>query len=71
MIKVSEKYQTVAKLDEYYIFIPSKWKDTYLIYILLKEKSQKTIIFAKTCLGAERLCLTLKELKFPAECIHG
>lgn len=51
-IQVSQKYKTVAKLDEYYIFIPSKWKDTYLIYILLKEKSPRTIIFTKTCLGA-------------------
>lgn len=59
-IHVSTKYQTVANLDEYYIFIPSKWKDAYLIHLLLKEKVDKAIIFVKTCLGAERISLILR-----------
>lgn len=51
-LQLNPKYQTVSKLSEYYIFIPSKWKDSYLVYLLTKYPREKTIIFAKTCLGA-------------------
>ena len=59
-IEVNSKYKTVSQLHESYIFIPSKWKDCYLVYLLNQYKEDRVIIFAKTCLGVERIYLTLK-----------
>ena len=36
-IEVSQKYQTVSSLKQYYVFIPSKLKDCYLLHILHKN----------------------------------
>lgn len=59
-IEVNSKYRTVSKLEDSYIFIPSKWKDCYLIYLLTRFKDDRVIIFGKTCLGVERLFLVLR-----------
>jgi len=39
-------------------------KDCYLVYLLNKNRVFKTIIFAQTRLGAERLTLILHSLHF-------
>lgn len=70
-IEINSKYKTVSKLEDSYIFIPSKWKDCYLVYLLKKFKDDRVIIFGKTCLGVERLFLILRELKFNVDCLHG
>lgn len=41
------------------MFVPSKMKDCYLIFLLNQDRGRKTIIFAQTRLGAERIALTL------------
>lgn len=53
------------------MFLPSKWKDCYLVYLLNMFKTERSIVFVKTCLGAERLFLVLRELKFNVDCLHG
>ena len=63
-VEVSEKYHTVSTLEQFYVFIPSKMKDCYMVYLLNKERSIKSIIFTQTRLGAERLTLVLNELGF-------
>lgn len=70
-VEVSQKYQTVENLEQFYVFIPSKMKDCYLVYLLNKDRKSKTIIFAQTRLGAERLTLILFNLGFSVECLHG
>ncbi len=59
-IEVSLKYQTVSNLEQYYVFIPSKFKDCYLLHLLHKNEDKKTIIFAQTKLGSERIALLLQ-----------
>lgn len=58
-VEVSTKYQTVSNLEQFYIFIPSKMKDCYLVHLLNEDRNRKTIVFAQTRLGAERITLTL------------
>lgn len=70
-IEVNSKYKTVSRLEDSYIFVPSKWKDCYLVYLINRFKNDRIIIFGKTCLGVERLYLVLKELKFSVDCLHG
>lgn len=58
-------------LVQNYLFIPAKWKDCYLAYLLDHFKEQSTIIFAATCNNALRVTLLLRNLGFRAVCLHG
>ena len=42
-----------------------------MVYLLNQERTTKTIVFAQTRLGAERLSLVLHHLAFSVECLHG
>ena len=70
-IEVSNKFQTPKTLVQQYLFIPAKWKDCYLAYILDEFKGQSSIIFAATCNNALRTTLMLRNLGFQAVCLHG
>jgi ATP-dependent RNA helicase DDX47/RRP3 len=70
-IEVSSKYSTVDTLMPYYIFIPAKYKDTYLAYILNELSGNSAIIFTDTCAEAQRVSLLLRHLGFSAVPIHG
>lgn len=54
-----------------YLFIPAKYKDCYLAYVLDEFKGQTIIIFAATCNNALRVTLLLRNLGFDAVCLHG
>uniref|UniRef100_A0A8I6A8V5 RNA helicase n=1 Tax=Rattus norvegicus TaxID=10116 RepID=A0A8I6A8V5_RAT len=68
---VSSKYQTVEKLQQYYLFIPSKFKDTYLVYILNELAGNSFMIFCSTCNNTQRTALLLRNLGFTAIPLHG
>lgn len=70
-IEVSTKYQTVDTLIQHYLFIPAKYKDCYLAYILNEFAGQSTLIFVATCNGVQRITLMLRNLGFHAVCLHG
>lgn len=70
-VEVSSKFQTPKTLVQQYLFLPAKWKDCYLTYILDEYKGQSTIIFVATCNNALRVTLTLRNLGFEAVCLHG
>ncbi|EFO20350.1 ATP-dependent RNA helicase in chromosome III [Loa loa] len=70
-IEVSSKYQTVDKLKQYYIFIPYKYKEAYLVYILNEMAGQTAIVFCSTCVSALRTALMLRKLGFGAVPLHG
>ncbi|CAF1282057.1 unnamed protein product, partial [Adineta ricciae] len=48
-VEVSEKYSTVEKLQQSYLFIPAKYKDVYLVSILNDMSGKSIIVFASTC----------------------
>ncbi|XP_015791011.1 probable ATP-dependent RNA helicase DDX47 [Tetranychus urticae] len=70
-LEVSSKYQTVDNLLQYYIFIPLKYKEIYLTYILNKFAGNSFIIFCNTCSSTQKIALMLRNLGFTAIPLHG
>ncbi|KAJ0176416.1 hypothetical protein K1T71_007595 [Dendrolimus kikuchii] len=70
-VEVSTKYQTVEKLLQYYIFIPVKYKDVYLVHILNEMAGNSFIVFVSTCANALRCALLLRNLDLAAVPLHG
>ncbi|KAK5640842.1 hypothetical protein RI129_009389 [Pyrocoelia pectoralis] len=70
-VEVSTKYQTVDKLQQYYIFIPVKFKDVYLVHILNEMAGNSFMIFCSTCNNTIRTALLLRNLGFTAVPLHG
>lgn len=70
-IEVSTKYQTVDQLQQYYIFIPLKYKDVYLVYLLNELTGNSCMIFCSTCSGTLRVALMLRSLGLSAIPLHG
>ncbi|XP_008413691.1 putative ATP-dependent RNA helicase DDX47 [Poecilia reticulata] len=68
---VSTKYSTVDKLQQYYVFIPSKYKDCYLVSILNELAGNSFMIFCSTCNNAQRVALMLRNLGITAIPLHG
>ncbi|XP_072949571.1 ATP-dependent RNA helicase DDX47 [Epargyreus clarus] len=70
-VEVSTKYQTVDTLQQYYLFIPVKYKDVHLVHILNELTGSTFIVFVSTCAGALRVALLLRALGVPAVPLHG
>ncbi|ESO89083.1 hypothetical protein LOTGIDRAFT_229010 [Lottia gigantea] len=70
-VQVSSKYQTVEKLQQYYLFIPVKYKDVYLVYILNELAGNSFMIFCSTCATTQRIALLLRNLGFTAVPLNG
>ncbi|THX67113.1 DEAD-domain-containing protein [Aureobasidium pullulans] len=67
----SSSYQTVSTLIQSYLFIPHKFKDIYLVYILNEFAGQSTILFTRTVNETQRLAYLLGALGFGAIPLHG
>lgn len=70
-VEVSGKYQTVEQLMQSYIFLPSKFKDVYLVYIINELAGNSFIIFCSTCANTQRVSFMLRNLGFTAIPLHG
>ena len=70
-VEVSSKYQTVDKLQQFYIFIPVKFKDCYLVYILNELAGNSFMVFCATCANTQRVALMLRNLGLMAIPLHG
>uniref|UniRef100_A0A2R5LCR3 RNA helicase n=1 Tax=Ornithodoros turicata TaxID=34597 RepID=A0A2R5LCR3_9ACAR len=70
-VEVSSKYQTVEKLLQYYLFIPAKFKDVYLVYIMNELAGNSFMVFCSTCSNTQRTALLLRNLGFTAVPLHG
>ncbi|VDN53877.1 unnamed protein product [Dracunculus medinensis] len=70
-IEVSSKYQTVDKLKQYYLFIPHKYKEAYLVYVLNEMSGQTSIVFCSTCSTSLKIAIMLRQLGFGAVPLHG
>ena len=70
-IEVSTKFQTPKKLIQNYLFIPAKYKDVYLTYLINDNAGKSILVFGATCNNVQRLALMLRNLGFPAVCLHG
>ncbi|KAL0071489.1 ribosomal RNA processing protein [Marasmius tenuissimus] len=70
-VEVSTKYQTVSTLLQYYLLMPLKDKDAYLIYLANSLAQNSMIIFTRTVHDAARLSIILRTLGFQAVPLHG
>ena len=70
-IEVSSKFQTPPSLLQYYLFIPAKYKDCYLTYLIHEHTGKSMIIFGATCANVQRIALMLRNLNYPAIALHG
>ena len=70
-IEVSTKFQTPKQLKQSYLFIPAKYKDCYLTYLINEHAGKSILVFGATCNNVQRLALMLRNLGFPAVCLHG
>lgn len=70
-VEVSSKYQTVENLKQYYIFVPVKFKDVYLVHILNELAGNNFMIFCSTCNNTVRTALMLRALGMSAVPLHG
>lgn len=70
-VEVSTKFQTPKQLLQSYLFIPAKYKDCYLTYAVNEHAGQSILVFGATCNNVQRLALMLRNLGFPAVCLHG
>lgn len=70
-VEAAEKYSTVPTLRQEYLFCPAKHKDCYLVHVLSELAASSAIVFTRTCDGARRLSLLLRNLGFGALPIHG
>jgi len=70
-IEVSLKFQTPKTLVQQYLFMPAKWKDCYLVYLINEFKGQSVIIFVSTCNTVQRISCLLRLLGFQTSPLHG
>jgi ATP-dependent RNA helicase DDX47/RRP3 len=65
------KYQTVATLEQNYLFIPHMHKETYFIYLVNEFAGRSMIVFTRTIHETNRLSILLRHLGFGAVPLHG
>jgi len=70
-VEICSKYSTVDTLRQQYLFIPAKFKECYLVYALTELSGSTAVIFTRTCDGARRNALLLRNLGFSSIPIHG
>ncbi|KAJ1502546.1 ribosomal RNA processing protein [Coelomomyces lativittatus] len=70
-VEVSNKYETVQTLLQYYLFFPLKYKETYLVYLINEFPGQTTLIFTSTVVSTQKIALMLKHLGYSSIPIHG
>jgi ATP-dependent RNA helicase DDX47/RRP3 len=70
-VEVAGKYSTVDGLKQYYNFVPAKFKDVTLAFILNLFSGKLSIIFVSTCDSARRVAIVLRTLGFGALPLHG
>ena len=71
LIEINNKYKTVNTLNQSYCFLPAKYKDCYLTFILNYLNGSSCIIFCSTCEHARLISLLLRNLGFKAIPLHG
>jgi len=70
-IEINTKYTTVNTLIQNYIFIPEKYKETYLAYILNQYIGKTIIVFVEKVLDSIQITFILRHLGFNAISING
>lgn len=70
-VEVSNKYKTVDTLKQYLLFVPQKYKEANLVYLMNEKAGNTFIVFCSTCNSVLKITLMLRHLGFPALPLHG
>ncbi|KAJ3680224.1 hypothetical protein LUZ60_016502 [Juncus effusus] len=70
-IEAASKYSTVDTLKQQFRFVPAKYKDCYLVYILTEMSGKTSMVFTRTCDATRLLALILRNLGLKAIPISG
>ncbi|XP_009774491.1 DEAD-box ATP-dependent RNA helicase 10-like [Nicotiana tabacum] len=70
-IEAASKYSTVDTLKQQFRFLPAKYKDCYLVYILTEMSGSTSMVFTRTCDATRLLALMLRNLGLRAIPISG
>lgn len=70
-VEVSTKHDTVKTLVQSYLFVPFKFKQTYLAGVINHFQHYATMIFTDTCLSAQKISILLRHLGWSSICLHG
>eukprot|EP00049_Salpingoeca_infusionum_P022857 m.9214 g.9214 ORF g.9214 m.9214 type:complete len:480 (-) comp5433_c0_seq1:108-1547(-) len=70
-VEVKSQFKTVDNLNERMLFMPFKDKNTYFVYAVNELQGNSMIIFCSTCKAVMKATFMLRELGFPAICLHG
>merc|ERR1719181_2179966 len=69
--EVSSKYHTVKTLVSNYIFLPWKFKHTWLGSTVGHYSHYSIIIFTETCLAAQKVAIFLRHMGHQSIALHG
>ncbi|KAM0686140.1 hypothetical protein COBT_002641 [Conglomerata obtusa] len=69
-IEINKTFETVVNLTQTFLFIPLKYKETYL-YLIVNDSKSQSIVFVESCLGAQTIHLYLKKMNVNVFCLHG
>ncbi|KAI3921792.1 hypothetical protein MKX01_005481 [Papaver californicum] len=70
-IEAASKYSTVDTLKQQYRFVPAKYKDCYLVFIVSEMSGSTPMVFTRTCEATRLLALLLRNLGLRAIPISG
>ncbi|KXS12060.1 DEAD-domain-containing protein [Gonapodya prolifera JEL478] len=72
VVNCTGRYDTVSRLDQRYILLPSTVRETYTAHLLLHPLSDRlAVVFCNRSRTAERLRIVLRELGVPSVAIHA
>mmetsp|Transcript_36387 Transcript_36387/g.115800 ORF Transcript_36387/g.115800 Transcript_36387/m.115800 type:complete len:506 (+) Transcript_36387:148-1665(+) len=70
-VEVSTRHDTAKGLVQNFMFIPYKFKQTYLASLISHFQHYAVMIFVDTCLTAQKLSIMLRHLGMSSICLHG
>mmetsp|Transcript_3405 Transcript_3405/g.7830 ORF Transcript_3405/g.7830 Transcript_3405/m.7830 type:complete len:493 (-) Transcript_3405:89-1567(-) len=70
-VEVSTKHDTVKTLVQNYMFLPFKFKQTYLAALIAHFQHYAVMVFVDTCLNAQKLSIMLRHLGYASIALHG
>lgn len=59
------------QLDERYIFVPSKWRDCYLAFLIAEFSGNSILVFTASCASANRLRVMMRLLGYGTVALTG
>jgi ATP-dependent RNA helicase RhlE len=70
-IEVTPVSSTAERIEQFVYFIPKQKKQSLLVHLLNEKNVKRTLVFARTKHGADRIAKDLKKASIRADAIHG